>query len=54
MALAVFGFLLLGLSQTVRFGLLAWRQEARMDEEKPIWRRSTAACANHREPGPER
>jgi general secretion pathway protein J len=33
-ALAVFGFLLLGLSQTVRFGLVAWRQEARMDDGK--------------------
>jgi general secretion pathway protein J len=29
-ALAVFGFLLVGLSQTVRFGLTAWRQEARL------------------------
>ena len=33
-ALAVFGFLLLGLSQTVRFGLAAWRQNARLSEEK--------------------
>lgn len=33
-ALAVFGFLLLGLSQTVRFGLTAWRQNARLSEEK--------------------
>jgi general secretion pathway protein J len=32
--LAVFGFLLAGLSQTVRFGLLAWRQEARMSDGK--------------------
>lgn len=29
-ALAVFGFLLVGLSQTVRFGLTAWRQDARI------------------------
>jgi general secretion pathway protein J len=33
-ALAVFGFLLLGLSQTVRFGLTAWRQDARVAEGK--------------------
>nr|WP_294555434.1 prepilin-type N-terminal cleavage/methylation domain-containing protein [uncultured Rhodopila sp.] len=33
-ALAVFGFLLLGLSQTVKFGLVAWHQEARMDDGK--------------------
>jgi len=33
-ALAVFGFLLLGLSHTVRFGLTAWRQDTRMSEEK--------------------
>ena len=33
-ALAVFGFLLVGLTQTVRFGLTAWRQEARMSEGK--------------------
>ena len=33
-ALAVFGLLLAGLSQTVRFGLLAWRQEARMSDAK--------------------
>jgi general secretion pathway protein J len=33
-ALAVFGFLLAGLSQTVRFGLLAWRQEALMSDGK--------------------
>jgi general secretion pathway protein J len=32
--LAVFGLLLAGLSQTVRFGLLAWRQEARMSGGK--------------------
>jgi general secretion pathway protein J len=29
-ALAVFGFLLAGLSQTVRFGLTGWRQQARL------------------------
>jgi general secretion pathway protein J len=28
--LAVFGFLLVGLSQTMRFGLTAWRQDARL------------------------
>jgi general secretion pathway protein J len=33
-ALAVFGFLLVGLSQTVRFGLTAWRQDARMSYGK--------------------
>jgi general secretion pathway protein J len=33
-ALAVFGFLLAGLSQTVRFGLSAWRTEARLDDSK--------------------
>jgi general secretion pathway protein J len=33
-ALAVFGFLLVGLSQTVRFGLSAWRQDARMSAGK--------------------
>ena len=33
-ALAVFGFLLVGLSQTVRFGLTAWRQDSRMSEGK--------------------
>ncbi len=33
-ALAVFGFLLVGLSQTVRFGLTAWRQDARLSDGK--------------------
>ncbi len=33
-ALAVFGFLLAGLSQTVRFGLTAWRQHARLSDGK--------------------
>lgn len=33
-ALAVFGFLLVGLSQTVRFGLTAWRQNARLADGK--------------------
>jgi general secretion pathway protein J len=33
-ALAVFGFLLVGLSQTVRFGLTAWRQDARLSDNK--------------------
>lgn len=33
-ALAVFGFLLVGLSQTVRFGLTAWRTEARLNDGK--------------------
>jgi general secretion pathway protein J len=33
-ALAVFGFLLVGLSQSVRFGLTAWRQAARMSDGK--------------------
>jgi general secretion pathway protein J len=33
-ALAVFGFLLVGLSQTVHFGLTAWRQDARMSDGK--------------------
>jgi general secretion pathway protein J len=33
-ALAVFGFLLVGLSQTVRFGLAAWRQDARLSDGK--------------------
>jgi general secretion pathway protein J len=33
-ALAVFGFLLAGLSQTVRFGLTAWRQDARLSDGK--------------------
>jgi general secretion pathway protein J len=32
--LAVFGFLLVGLSQTVRFGLTAWRQDARLSDGK--------------------
>jgi general secretion pathway protein J len=32
--LAVFGFLLVGLNQTVRFGLTAWRQEARLSDGK--------------------
>jgi general secretion pathway protein J len=31
-ALAVFGLLLAGLSQTIRFGLTAWRQEARLSD----------------------
>ncbi len=31
-ALAIFGLLLVGLSQTVRFGLTAWRQQARLSE----------------------
>jgi general secretion pathway protein J len=33
-ALAVFGLLLVGLSQTVRFGLTAWRQDARLSNGK--------------------
>jgi general secretion pathway protein J len=33
-ALAVFGFLLVGLSQTVRFGLTAWRQDGLMSNSK--------------------
>jgi general secretion pathway protein J len=33
-ALVVFGFLLAGLSQTVRFGLTAWRQDARLSDGK--------------------
>jgi general secretion pathway protein J len=33
-ALAVFGFLLAGLSQTVRFGLTAWRQDIRLSDRK--------------------
>ncbi len=33
-ALAVFGFLLAGLSQTVRVGLTAWRQDARLSDDK--------------------
>ncbi|MGD0108788.1 MAG: prepilin-type N-terminal cleavage/methylation domain-containing protein [Rhodopila sp.] len=33
-ALAVFGFLLLGLSQTVRFGLMAWTQGGRLSDGK--------------------
>jgi general secretion pathway protein J len=33
-ALAVFGFLLVGLSQTVRFGLTAWRQDAHLSDGK--------------------
>lgn len=33
-ALTVFGFLLVGLSETVRFGLTAWRQDARMSDGK--------------------
>jgi general secretion pathway protein J len=33
-ALAVFGLLLAGLSQTIRFGLTAWRQEARLSDGK--------------------
>ncbi len=33
-ALAIFGFLLVGLNQTVRFGLIAWRQDIRMSEGK--------------------
>jgi general secretion pathway protein J len=32
--IAVLGFLLVGLSQTVRFGLTAWRQEMRLSESK--------------------
>ncbi len=32
--MAVFGFLLAGLSQTVRFGLTAWRQDARLSDGK--------------------
>jgi general secretion pathway protein J len=32
--LAVFGFLLVGLSQTVRFGVTAWRQQVRLSEGK--------------------
>jgi general secretion pathway protein J len=33
-ALAVFGFLLLGLSQTLRFGLTAWHQDGRLSAGK--------------------
>jgi general secretion pathway protein J len=33
-ALAVFGLLLVGLSQTVRFGLTAWRNQARLSDGK--------------------
>jgi general secretion pathway protein J len=33
-ALAVFGFLLVGLSQTVHFGLTAWRQDVRISDGK--------------------
>ena len=33
-ALAVFGFLLAGLGQTLRFGLTAWRQDARISDRK--------------------
>jgi general secretion pathway protein J len=33
-ALALFGFLLVGLSQTVRFGLTAWQQDARLSDGK--------------------
>ena len=33
-ALAVFGFLLVGLSQTVRFGLTAWRQNTLLSNSK--------------------
>jgi general secretion pathway protein J len=33
-ALAVFGFLLVGLSQTVRFGLTAWHQDVRISTGK--------------------
>jgi general secretion pathway protein J len=33
-ALAVFGFLLVGLSQTVRFGLTAWRQDVLISASK--------------------
>jgi general secretion pathway protein J len=33
-ALAVFGFLLVGLSQTVRFGLIGWRQSSRLSDSK--------------------
>jgi general secretion pathway protein J len=33
-ALAVFGFLLVGLRQTVQFGLTAWRQDAAMSDGK--------------------
>jgi general secretion pathway protein J len=33
-ALAVFGFLLVGLSQTVRFGLTAWRKEVQLSDGK--------------------
>ncbi len=32
--LAVFGFLLVGLSQTVRFGITSWRQQARLSDGK--------------------
>jgi general secretion pathway protein J len=33
-ALAIFGFLLVGLNQTVRFGLNAWQQDIRMSDRK--------------------
>ena len=33
-ALAIFGFLLVGLNQTVRFGLNAWKQDIRLSERK--------------------
>ncbi len=33
-ALAVFGFLLVGLGQTVRFGLTAWQQDVRLSDGK--------------------
>lgn len=33
-ALAVFGFLLVGLSQTVRFGLIAWQKDAHLSRGK--------------------
>jgi general secretion pathway protein J len=55
-ALAVFGLLLVGLSQTVRFGLAAWRQDARISDGKTDMEavdRSLRAIIENLSPGDE-
>jgi general secretion pathway protein J len=52
--LAIFGFLLVGLNQTVRFGLTAWHQEARLADEKTDLEgvdRSLRSIIEHLSPG---
>ncbi|MDR3529063.1 MAG: prepilin-type N-terminal cleavage/methylation domain-containing protein [Rhodopila sp.] len=55
-ALTIFGFLLVGLSQTVRFGLTAWQQDARLSDRKTDLEavdRSLRAIVENLAPGDE-